>query len=174
MQGHIQRIGSHCLSDTPCCRFECAATHHLSGGANQRDDDLQLGWCQADLLFSAAQTAALGQHLQVVVHQLQITQFSRPTHQGAHACPQLFHRKGLGQVIVRTGVQPIHPIMQCIAGGQHQTWHLVAGRTHAPHQLKPVAVRQTTVNDHQCMALSGNAMPGGLQSGECIHGDTSG
>jgi hypothetical protein len=70
-----------------------------------------------------------------------------PAQQGAQPGPQLFHRERFDQVIVRPAVQPFYPIVDGIAGGEHQDGGFVPLLAQLPAQFKTIAFWQHDVED---------------------------
>jgi hypothetical protein len=62
--------------------------------------------------------------------------------QGRQARFQFFELKRFGQEIVRTDVQPAHPILQRALSGKHQHWRAVACLAHVGQQRQAMPVRQ--------------------------------
>ena len=62
---------------------------------------------------------------------------------------QLVERERLGQVVVAAGVEPIHPVADRVAGGEHQNGDVVAGRAQHPGRLQAVEPRHHHVHDHR-------------------------
>src|SRR5690606_14829745 len=72
---------------------------------------------------------------------------------GARACNQLLHAERLGQIVIRSGIDSLHPLRPGAAGRQHQHGH---GAARAP---PPLEHRQTInfwepkVENHEIVVL---------------------
>ncbi|CAO0831295.1 hypothetical protein SMICM17S_02541 [Streptomyces microflavus] len=75
-----------------------------------------------------------------------------PAQQGADPGDEDDVAEGLGQVVVRAGVEPLGLVVLAVLGGQHEDRHLVSGG--AQGTADPVAVHagQHDVEDHQVVA----------------------
>ena len=71
-----------------------------------------------------------------------------PAQQRAHAREQLLALERLHQVVVGTGIQPLHARLERVASGQDEDRHIVLGPQRARH-LEPVEPGEAQVEDHQ-------------------------
>ena len=77
-------------------------------------------------------------------------------HQLARRGEQLLRREGLGEVGAHPGLQPLHPVVELAARGEHDDGD-VAGRgllAQPPRQREAVDARHHEVGDHQAGALA--------------------
>ena len=70
-----------------------------------------------------------------------------PPEHGPDPGQQLAHVKGLGQIVVRPGVQPPDAVLQLGFGGEQQNGRLTAVFPQAGKDLKPVHFRQHNVQN---------------------------
>jgi hypothetical protein len=68
--------------------------------------------------------------------------------QGPDAGQQLLEREGLGQVVVRAGVEGDYLVLQVVAGGQHQDRQVRTPQPDAPEDLLAAHSRQRDVQQH--------------------------
>jgi hypothetical protein len=106
---------------------------------------------QGELRPRQLDPAAAAPHLARVVVELEVGETARLTvrlgapEQGAEARLELPQRERLDQVVVGAGVQAGHPVVDRVAGGQHEHRRAVAGGPQAPAHLQPVEARHGDV-----------------------------
>jgi len=79
----------------------------------------------------------------------------RTAHQCTDARHEFIHGKRLGQIVVGTRFESFYPIMQGVSSRQHQAGRSNRGGAQSPHEIKSIAVGQTTVDDeHRVRVVS--------------------
>ena len=87
-----------------------------------------------------------------------------------HARLQLAEVEGLHQVVVRAGLQPLDPVGDLVARGQHDHRAPVAAARIARSTVKPAAIRQAEVEQHQRMIAGPQRGIGLGAAGAMVHG----
>ena len=90
--------------------------------------------------------------------------------QHPNAGQQLLRLKGLGQIVIRAAVQPLHPVGQLRAGGKHQYRHGLSGLPQLPQDREPVLFGQHHIQNHQIV----NVGEGVVQSALAVVADICG
>ena len=124
--------------------------HHVIFLAAQADGPLSAG--EGKCAFIQFQIA--------VLQKIRPPQLRLAAGQGANAGQQLLGLKGLGEIVVRAAVQPLHLVGYLGAGGEHQHRRGVSRRTHPPQDRETIQLWQHHVQQHHVV----NAGQGVVQS----------
>ncbi len=84
-----------------------------------------------------------------------------PAQQGAHPRPQFGQGERLDEVVVRTGVEPVHAIAHGLTRGHHQDRRVVARVPHAPCDLEPVEPGEADVEEDEVVGAFGELLERG-------------
>ncbi len=117
--------------------------------AQEQLQEVELNPGQLEGAFAALALARREVEAQVAHAQQAALALEAPPQQGAQPGQQLGQGVGLHQVVVRTGVEPLDPVVDRIARRQHQHRGVVARAAHAPAHREPVEVGQTKVEDQR-------------------------
>jgi len=83
-----------------------------------------------------------------------------PPNQRPYPRFQFMYIKRFGQVIVRTHIQSMHPILHIIAGGQNQHWHIIFAMAQTAQNISPIHIRQTHIQNNHVKFICGQQMVG--------------
>jgi hypothetical protein len=160
VQGHVQRIGRDHAGHAPGGSLQRGAAHGGTGLAHQAEHDLQFGRRQGDGGARALHAAFLRADADIAQHRRQFPHQGRAAQQGAHAGDQLLHGKGLGEVVVRAGLQAAHAVAERIAGREHEAGCGAACGAQPLHQFQAVAIGQAAVDDQHAVVDLLQGQPG--------------
>ena len=80
--------------------------------------------------------------------------------EGPQPGQQLGQGEGLDQVVVGSGVEALDPVVDGVAGGEHEHRGVVVGRPQAPAHVEPVDGGQADVEDHRVGRADGDLLQG--------------
>ena len=83
-----------------------------------------------------------------------------PAQEGAEAGQQLRQGEGLDQVVVGARIESLDPVVDGVAGRQHQHRRVVAGAAHAAADGQAVEVGQPEVEDERVGRRQGQRLEG--------------
>ena len=131
----------------------------FAGVAREHTEQSVFEGCQVHFLAVAphASGRVVDAQTTVLVHgllgsALQSALAIEPAQRDAQPREQLFHRKGLHQIVIGARVESVHLVGVLLAGGQHDDGKLRPG-AHGADDLHPVAVRQAEVQNGQIRRL---------------------
>ena len=131
------------------------------GPAHEHLEQRELGAGQLDRPAAAHHLA--GRHVQGEVGERQhlvgagAVARMRPAEQRAQPGEQLLQRERLGEVVVGAGVEPLHPVADRVAGGEHQDRQVVARGAQRAGGLDAVEARHHHVDHEGVRGLPGDA-----------------
>src|SRR6185312_4798707 len=122
---------------------------HLARVEEEQLEQRELGPRQLDPLAAARHLARAGIELDVGEAERLAGAVAGAAQQRADAREQLLERERLRQVVVGAGVEPLDPVLDLRARGQHQDRNLAALAAQRPRDLEPVDARHQHVEHHR-------------------------
>ena len=151
---HIQRPVFRLRPQVPDPVEQDLSGQHIPFVADQEQQELILLVGQGDLLPPDIDLMPLGQDQEVaasVFLDLLGSAGRTPAQEGADTGQQLHHAKGLGDIIVRSGIQALHPVVLRAPGREHDDRKELCRPPlpDSPQDADPVLLRQHDIEQQQ-------------------------
>lgn len=157
---HVDGVGEPVVVRVPHGVQEIGAGDDETGPIHEVVQERELASSERHEDTAAADGVRRRIERDVAHRQLRAAGLVRSAQQGPHTRRQLGEVEGLGEIVVRAGVQSEHLVTEAVASREHEDPRAAPRRTELTAQREPVPVGQTKIEDHEMVARSDHQTPG--------------
>src|ERR1700731_5169160 len=121
------------------------ARHKFGGVKQEKLQECKFLGRQRDYILATSRPAPMTVQQEVCIAESCVSAMEAPSHKGPHTRQEFCQDKGLGEIVIRTGVQALHPLLDQASSCEHQDRSLYSSLAQLAADLDPAKAGQSDI-----------------------------